>query len=209
MLSLQSFRKSYANHLVLEIPELTFSKGTHWIKGKNGSGKSTLFNCIAGLTPFEGQILLNNIALNEKPGEYKLLVNYSASEPVFPEFLTGVDLINYFSKLKKASHEEVKALASLLEVDVYAGQPCGSYSSGMMKKLSILLAFLGDPEWIILDEPLITLDHRAQNIVTRLILDKQKEGVSFLFATHQDFENAVIQPTDIYEVYSKTLNKVV
>ena len=208
MLTLSSFEKSFGTKLILDIPSLTFQKGIHWIKGRNGSGKSTLFNCLAGLSPYQGNIRLNGIDLRKSPVEYKLRVNFSESEPLFPEFLTGTDLIKFYSKLKKSDRSQTSALAELLGVTQYADQPCGTYSSGMMKKLSILLAFLGTPELVILDEPLITLDKEAQQIVSELIKNKQEEGVSFLFATHQDFENALIMPTQTYLVSEQSISIV-
>lgn len=208
MLSLHSFRKSFGNQLILDVQELQFEKGVHWIKGRNGSGKSTLFNCLAGLSPYEGVLKLDQFDLKKQPEAYKLKVNYSQSEPTFPEFLTANELIAFFAKLKDAKNGQAEALKEALGVTNYADSACGSYSSGMLKKLSIVLAFLGKPDWIILDEPLITLDKEAQQIVTDLIIEKRAEGVSFLFATHQDFENAHIEATDIYEVKDQSIAKL-
>ncbi len=205
MLTLDSFRKFFSNHLILDIPSTTFEKGVHWVKGKNGSGKSTLFNCLAGLLPYSGHIKLEDIDLRKSPEAYKLKVNYSQSEPIYPEFLTGSDLIQFYVKLKKSSREQVEELDQLLGVSTYKNQPCGNFSSGMMKKLSILLAFLGNPEWIILDEPLITLDKESQIVVSELIRSRAKNGVSFLFATHQDFENSLINPDNTWMISNQTL----
>lgn len=205
MLSLHNFQKSFGKQLILEIPELTFEKGIHWIKGKNGSGKSTLFNCLAGLSPYNGKISLGKIDLRKSPQTYKLKVNYSQSEPLFPEFLTGNDLIKFFAKLKKAPVGQAELLTQQLSVDVYANQPCGTYSSGMTKKLSIVLAFLGEPEWIILDEPLITLDVEAQQLVSKMIAESRLKNVSFLFSTHQDFDNSLIKASNTYKMENRSL----
>lgn len=208
MLSLYSFRKSFGSQLILDVPELQFQKGVHWIKGRNGSGKSTFFNCLAGLSPYQGTIKLDEFNLRHRPEHYKLKVSYSQSEPAFPEFLTANDLIAFFAKLKGADNGQAEALKEALGVTAYADSVSGSYSSGMLKKLSIVLAFLGKPDWIILDEPLITLDKEAQQIVTDMIVEKRAEGVSFLFATHQDFENAYIEATDVYEVKDQSIVKL-
>lgn len=205
MLSLYSFFKSFGSQVILDIPELKFQKGVHWIKGRNGSGKSTFFNCIAGLSPYKGTIQLNETSLKNQPEIYKLKVNYSQSEPAFPEFLTANDLIDFFATLKQAETAQIEELKEALGVNAYAHTVCGTYSSGMIKKLSIILSFLGSPDWIILDEPLITLDKEAQQIVTDMIIKKRAQGVSFLFATHQDFENAYIEATDVYEVKDQSI----
>ena len=205
MLTLKSFKKSFGEQTILNIPDHTFQSGIHWVKGRNGSGKTTLFNCLAGLSPYEGQINLSGLDLSQQPGEYKLKVNYSQSEPAFPEFLSGQDLIAYFARLKQAEPSQVEALCKALGVDQFAQKPCGSYSSGMTKKLSVILAFLGKPAIIILDEPLITLDKESQEVVTRLISQEYAKGTAFIFATHQDFENALIKATHVYEVKNQGL----
>ncbi|MFT7056625.1 MAG: ABC-2 type transport system ATP-binding protein, partial [Roseivirga sp.] len=153
MLSLHQFEKSFGSQVILKIEDLSFVQGIHWVKGKNGSGKSTLFNCLAGLSPFKGEISFNDLSLKKSAEQYKFKVNYSQSEPLFPAFLTGNEMINFFAKLKKAPSGQVELLTKQLSVKAYADQPCGTYSSGMTKKLSIVLAFLGQPELIILDEP--------------------------------------------------------
>lgn len=208
MLSLQNFKKSFGEHLILEVPELTLDKGVHWVKGKNGSGKSTLFNCLAGLSPYEGNIQLEGYDLKKQSVAYKQLINYSQSEPTLPEFLTGNDLLEYFGKLKGATTDQITVLSQNLSVDTYADQPVGNYSSGMLKKLSLIIAFLGKPKWIILDEPLITLDQEAQELTLNLIDQNVKGGTSFIFATHQDFENKDIEADHIYEVKDQSITVV-
>lgn len=207
MLRLESFRKSFGDQLILDIPKLEFEKGIYWIKGRNGSGKSTLFNCLAGISPYQGKIYLNEHDLRRSPEAYKLRVNYSQSEPAFPEFLSANELIAFFVKLKKASDNQANQLTEQLGVQSYAHKPCGTYSSGMLKKLSVVLAFLGEPEWIILDEPLITLDKASQEVVAELIASEQTKGTSFIFATHQDFENSLIRPTATFEVSNQSISR--
>ena len=194
--------------MILDIPELSMNHGIHWVKGRNGSGKTTLFNCLAGLSPYQGQIELSGTDLQKEPGQYKLKVNYSQSEPVFPEFLTGQEMIDFFCTLKQADAKHVAILVEALGLDLFAQKLTGSYSSGMMKKLSIVLAFLGKPKLIILDEPLITLDKEAQKVVTDYIALQYKSGTSFIFATHQDFENALIEATDVYEVKNQGIHRL-
>lgn len=208
MLTLHSFRKSFGDQVILDIPELSMDHGIHWVKGRNGSGKTTLFNCLAGLSPYHGQVALNGIDLQKAPGDYKLIMNYSQSEPVFPEFLTGQEMIDFFCKLKNADIKQVAILSEALGLDEFAHKLTGSYSSGMMKKLSIVLAFLGKPKMIILDEPLITLDKEAQSAVTEYIALQYKSGTSFIFATHQDFENALIKATEVYEVKNQGIRRL-
>jgi ABC-2 type transport system ATP-binding protein len=60
----------------------------------------------------------------------------------------------------------------------------------MLKKLSLLLAFIGQPKWILLDEPLTTLDQSSQKALCKLIMEQyQQKNISFIITSHHDIEN--------------------
>jgi ABC-2 type transport system ATP-binding protein len=113
-----------------------------------------------------------------------MLVNYSEAEPEFPEFLSLDELILLVAKSKKATSESVKKLKDIFGVHSYAKNPISSYSSGMLKKAALLLAFLGNPQLIILDEPFTTIDVKAQEKLFKLINDYLSLGVNFLVSSH-------------------------
>lgn len=183
MLELVNYQKSFGSREVLRIPYLKLSIGIHWLKGENGVGKSTLLKSIAGISGFNGSILLNGADSSKRPVEYRKAVNYADAEPVFPDFLTGNDLVKLFSETKSADLDKTSILLRELRID-YLKEPVSTYSSGMLKKLSLVLAFLGHPEVILLDEPLITLD--AESIKTVLSWISENKNTIFLITSHQD-----------------------
>ena len=83
--------------------------------------------------------------------------------------------------------------------------PCGTYSSGMLKKLSLALAFLGEPKVIMLDEPLITIDDRAVECMYDLIRQYHAQGVTFLLSSHQDFEAGALPVQSTFIVSNQTI----
>src|SRR5207253_2363557 len=92
---------------------------------------------------------------------YRRIVNYAEAEPLYPEFLKGSDLVSLYQNTKAASSEQVQKLLTKLGVVNFQSKEIGTYSSGMIKKLSLVLAFMGNSKLILLDEPLITLDKDA------------------------------------------------
>ena len=187
MLQFTHFSKTYQGRAVLRIDSFVFAPGIYWIQGANGSGKSTLLKSIAGVTPFEGDILLaGQLSVKKQAVAYRRLVNFAEAEPVFPEFLTGLELIHLFKAAKNGpSHQEDFYLESL-QMTSYVHEPVGTYSSGMLKKLSLVLAFLGRPTCILLDEPLTTLEAAAIPVLCSWIVNQQaREGTSFLLSSHQ------------------------
>jgi ABC-2 type transport system ATP-binding protein len=185
MLTLQNVKKSYPGHLILTIPELHLSIGTFWVKGKNGSGKTTLMKIIAGQIPFEGSVILNEISLIDEPVAYRKQISYAEAEPLYPGFLTGNELLKFVQKVRKADNQQVKSLIDAWNVGGFIDNRIETYSSGMVKKLSLALAFLGQPKLILLDEPLITLEDAALPLLYQLMRDRAMEGASFMVTSHQ------------------------
>lgn len=209
MLQLTNFRKAYHGHLVLQIPELVIPAGIHWIQGSNGSGKTTLFRSIAGMLPFDGTILLDNsYEITEQPVEYRLRINYGEAEPTYPDFLTANDLIQFVGKAKKAPASQIEELIETLEISTFLRNPIGTYSSGMLKKTSLVLAFLGNPKVILLDEPLITIDKRAVERMYELVNRYHQQGVTFLMSSHQDFQLAEVTVSERYLVQNQQVIKM-
>lgn len=189
MLEFHQYKKLYNNELVIEIQELALGTGLYWIVGDNGSGKSTLLKSIAGLVPYDGDISFQGIFNNNKNRQsFRKIVNYAEAEPQYPEFLRGADLIEFYKKAKDANSEQVTYLIDKLGVKLFASRKIGEYSSGMIKKLSLALAFMGKPRLILLDEPLITLDNDAAGSILDLIKEYVLSGVSVIITSHQEFK---------------------
>jgi ABC-2 type transport system ATP-binding protein len=207
MLVLQNFAKRFNDHLILEIDRQEFSTGIHWIKGENGSGKTTLFKTISGILPFEGEISFSDgLSLKKQPVAFRQLVNYSEAEPLYPGFLTAKDLIRFVGKIKNETIEKQNEYAGKLGVDSFFDKPCETYSSGMMKKLSLVMAFFGNPRLIILDEPLITLDEQARLSLLELIREKINKGnITFLISSHQNILPSDIQMKGEFQIKDKKL----
>lgn len=204
MLLIQSINKSYGNYEVLNIKELQLPRAIYWIKGTNGSGKSTFLKAIAGLIPFKGDVIMNGkTSLKKDPVAYRSAINHAPAEPLYPSFLKGEELVQYYRRIKGGSTEQVETISSVLNIDNYLKNPCGSYSSGMLKKLSLLLAFMGNSEWIFLDEPFTTLDTATQHALQQLIQNSSNRG--FIITSHHNIPDNAISFAGIYSIQNKTL----
>ena len=171
----------------MEIPEFVLKRGIYWLRGPNGSGKTTLAKILSGIIPSEGAITINDhISLAEKPYQYRLLVNYGESEPQYPGFLTAADLVHFYAHAKKASEVQTRELTEVFGIDRYLHQPCGTYSSGMLKRLSLVLSLIGNPALVILDEPQNALDDEGHAMLDQCINTRFSESdVTFILASHE------------------------
>ncbi|MEO5995285.1 MAG: ABC transporter ATP-binding protein [Chitinophagaceae bacterium] len=189
MIVFSNFKKRFKGNPeeILHIPGLVLDNKIYWLKGRNGAGKTSLVKSMAGLIPFEGEISVDSLTLNNNRMEYRLKVNYAEAEPLYPEFLKGSDLIDLYKYTKKAATHQVNLLLNRFGMSGYVNNKVGSYSSGMTKKLSLLLAFMGNPKLILLDEPFITLDPQALHMVEELIAEYNYNGAGFIIPSHQGF----------------------
>jgi len=206
MLHLQQFKKYYHHRLVLAIDDLRISPGTYWVKGVNGSGKSTLLKALAGILDFEGDITLNNsLHVKRQTRAYRSLVNFAEAEPVFPPYLSGREMTELFISAKKGTRAQAEAYVSSMQMQDYINDPVSTYSSGMLKKLSLVLAFIGNPSLILLDEPLITMDSASLLVLYKWI---RESDASFLLSSHQEPEVGNLEVTGTLLVAAQTLKLV-
>lgn len=207
MLRFNKFQKSYGNHPVLGIEELTISSGIYWLKGINGSGKSTLLRSIGGFLFFNGEIIVDHSSLKKQGVSYRQKVNFADAEPIYPEFLTGLEMIKMFKQAKGGPIDQELYFIEKMNMQGYLTNPLGTYSSGMLKKLSIVLAFLGNPKLILLDEPLITIDIESLNVLYEWIITKHKqENVTFILSSHQPLDTGILSGVREMYIEGKKLN---
>lgn len=205
ILEVNHLRQRYGEREILSIPSFGIEKGIYWIQGENGAGKSTLFRTLAGMLPFEGTVRIDGrYDLKKDPVEYRLRLNLGEAEPLYPSFLTPADLIAFVAEAQRATASQSTMLIEAFGIN-YLQNPFGSCSSGMVKKVSLLLAFLGTPSVIILDEPLITIDREAREVLFGLIQEYHRNGVTFLLSSHQLFEQEGLHVSQSFRLKDKTL----
>lgn len=208
MLEINNYTKKYNQHLILTFDKLDLGEGIHQLKGINGSGKSTLIHSIAGIIPFEGEVILNK-KINQKsqPIEFRKLVNYSDAEPKYPTYLSGDEVIKFISKCKSGTKNQVASLYEYFEVNDYIRNPISTYSSGMLKKTNLIQAFLGNPELILLDEPLTTIDKKSSQKLIDLIIEfATQKKTNFIIATHQELCDEQLKTVSTIEVSEQTIS---
>jgi len=208
MLQIKHLQKKYGDKIILNIDHLEIANGINHLKGINGSGKTTFSKIIAGLIPYEGEIVLQNTYSPIKTKlAYRKRVNFAESEANYPEFLTANDLISFIGKAKGADKESMSFITNTFGVDEYLFDHVGTYSSGMLKRLSLTLAFLGTPSLILLDEPFNTLDTAAIDTLKNMIVSFHASSVNFILISHQDISELGVPIDARYLVHNHTITK--
>jgi ABC-2 type transport system ATP-binding protein len=198
MLKFVNAKKVYGSHSIIDIPSLELAPTIYWLRGANGSGKSTLLKMAGGLIPFAGDIEIDGINLKGKPTEYRRLVSYVEAEPLYPDYVSGLDLVHFFTYTRHADKKITDQLIDSIGIGSFYKNPIGTYSSGMVKKLSMVLAFIGHSRFIFLDEPLVTLDQAAVETLYQLIHSYHQQGTGFIITSHQSVEHNHFNAVELY-----------
>jgi ABC-type multidrug transport system ATPase subunit len=154
------------------------------ILGPNGSGKSTLLRLVAGIwEPDGGRIEVDGNPLSDGGLPARRLLGYvpDSADPL-PDLLV-TELISLVCRLKQAPLP-TPALIDQLGVTPYLAQRLGSLSFGQRKRACLLVALIGNPVLLLLDEPSNGLDPEGVSMVIELIKRRQQEGLATLLATN-------------------------
>jgi ABC-2 type transport system ATP-binding protein len=200
MLILKNYKKKYGGALVLQAESLQIPEGLIWIRGVNGSGKSTLLKSIAGIIPFEGDIMLNGISLKKDPVIIRRKITYAEAEPFYPEMLTAREIIEFAASVRDESDDKTLELIRYFGVDDFYKQACGGYSTGMLKKVALIMAFLGDADLILLDEPFAFIDQETELKLIEIIRRFKDKGKSLMITSHHEMPMQEVTFDWIYKI---------
>lgn len=196
-IQLEKINKSFADKVLFADLSYTFQQQAYHIIGKNGAGKSTLLRLIVGLeSPDEGSIVLNNKYLvTDNSVNAKRLFYVPDDLAIYP-FLTGKELISWLSKIRTKNLEEVNQILERLELQQHLHTKISDMSFGTKKKFLLSSALIGQPDFIILDEPLNGLDKKSQQVVLTLLQEKAAQS-GILLTSHHDAHLDMLNPIKI------------
>jgi ABC-2 type transport system ATP-binding protein len=198
-LHIQSLKKSFGNRVILDQGELKLGSGVHFMIGPNGSGKTTLFKCLAGILPFDGKVVVSGeIDLHKHVMPHRKAVSMCAAEPQFPDYLRGNELLDFVLRSKGWERAGAQKVIDALGMAHFLSQKVGVYSSGMKKKLGLLMALAGPSQVVLLDEPYSALDQPSRRALAGLIRLAVGEGSTFLIASHLADLHAAFGEGDVY-----------
>jgi len=145
------------------------------IVGRNGAGKSTLLRCLLGLSaPDSGRCSLLGAPSMTLPDEVRARLGYVAQTPDLFDWLTGADHMQRLGKLYPGwSDERARRLAIRLELPL--GVRARQLSPGDQQKLSVVLAMGHDPDLLILDEPVASLDPLSRREFMAALFERREE----------------------------------
>ena len=186
----KNFRSGYLKRRIRGIEGVSFSvnRGSVFaIIGHNGAGKTTTINCILDLVhPDGGQVTM--LGHDHRDPASRARVGYLPERPYFFEHLTGRELLRFYARLlglpssKQAAR--IDEVLDMVKMTEFAGRRLKKFSKGMLQRIGLAQAILGDPEILILDEPMSGLDPIGRREVRELLMDLKRAGKTIILSSH-------------------------
>ena len=184
MIKIKNIQKRFRKLQALNDINAEFSKGqVIALIGPNGSGKTTLIKSILGLVnPDSGTIYFNDSPISEGV-EYRKDIGYMPQIGRYPDNMKIGQLFKMIKNIR-GNQKVDEELYFKFKLDTILDKSMRALSGGTRQKLSAALAFLFDPEILILDEPTAGLDPLSSEILKSKILAEKEKGKLILITSH-------------------------
>ena len=183
ILTTKELGKNFKNKHVLNQINIHVPEGKiYCIMGPNGAGKSTLLKMISGIEkPTEGDI--NFKGENWKREDLKTIGSL-IEEPGLFDNLTVEDNIKLKLKLHHVENKDQEQILNTLGFGDHNQEKVKGFTTGMRQRLGIALAFMGNPDLVVLDEPTNGLDTFGIHELRELLMLEKKQGKTIIIASH-------------------------
>ena len=186
----KTFRSGFLRRKQRGIAGVSFSvsRGSVFaLLGHNGAGKTTTISCILDLVHADsGKVEI--FGRNHREPSARAEIGYLPERPYFFEHLTGRELLEFYSGLLDVpAGLKRDRIESALEVTGMAGaadRRLRKYSKGMLQRIGLAQTLLGDPELLVLDEPMSGLDPIGRREVRELLLKLKARGKTIILSSH-------------------------
>jgi Cu-processing system ATP-binding protein len=185
MIEIKNLNKKFGKLEVLSDVNLTFKKGECIaLIGPNGCGKTTLIKSILGMViPTNGDVLFNEKSIL-KEYIYREQIGYMPQIGRYPDYMTIGQIIEMIKKIRNSNQTLDEDLLKAFDLEKIFDKQMRTLSGGTTQKVSATLAFLFNPEVLILDEPTAGLDPLASEILKDKIIKEKDKGKLILITSH-------------------------
>lgn len=186
-IELTSVSKEFQAVNALKNLDLSINRGeVLGLFGHNGAGKTTTIKMILGLIkPSAGTVrVFGEDPAGAKACNLRNKIGFLQENVSFYENMTGMEVLNYFAKLKGVSPGQPHRLFEQLGLDHAAHRRVKTYSKGMCQRLGLAQAMLGEPKLLLLDEPTVGLDPLATRDFYNTLMALKASGCTILLCSH-------------------------
>lgn len=181
MIEVKNLKMSYGKREVIKDVSFEIQDGkTVGLLGENGAGKSTTMNILTGyLKPLNGEVLINGIDMRKNAVEAKKYIGYLPEIPPLYKDMKVKEYLLFAAQIKgiKEKNQEITRVMKLVDIEDRKYDFIKKLSKGLQQRVGFAQALIGNPQVLILDEPLVGLDPAEARKTRDLIRSLQKEHI--------------------------------
>ncbi|AEJ22936.1 ABC transporter ATP-binding protein [Weissella koreensis] len=186
IIELTDVSKKYGTQVVLDDVSFAVNPGEIvGLIGPSGAGKSTIIKIALGMEVVDAG---NATVFNKKMPERQILgeLGYMAQSDALYEQLSGRENLEFFAEMRgvKNIDSEIERVAEIVDLTPHLDKYASGYSGGMKRRLSLAIAFLGNPKLLILDEPTVGIDPSLRRQIWHELQTMRNNGHTILVTTH-------------------------
>ncbi len=183
VLQTNGLTKEYSRKKAVDNVSLTVRQGDiYGFVGKNGAGKTTFIRMILGLT----RVTAGSFSFfdGDTSQEHRRRIGSLVESPSLYKNMTAHDNLEMYSIMTGADKAEIGGLLELVGLADTGKKRAADFSLGMKQRLGIAMALVGDPELLILDEPINGLDPKGIVEIRELLLELKNKGKTIFISSH-------------------------
>lgn len=224
MIKVEHLTKSYGKKLVIDDLNIEFGNGIYGLLGPNGAGKTTLMRIIATiLNSDSGEIYVNGMSIKDKRNIRKK-IGYLPQKFMLYKGLTVEEALRHIAIMKELNFKEINTIVTeviqSVNLQEKANEKIGSLSGGMIRRLGIAQALIGNLDVLLVDEPTAGLDPeeriRFRTLLSEICVSQTViisthivEDVQFLCDKIAILDRGKLVLNDSYEeIINKVMNKI-
>ena len=186
----RNLHKSFNGHHAVHDVSFTIEKGEIFgLLGPNGAGKTTTIRILSTVLPSDhGDVMIGGYSLRDNAAAARKLIGVCPQDLALYQDLSALDNLIFFGRMEGLSGKEARAqaianleLVGLLE---RAKDKVERFSTGMKRRVNLIVALMGEPSLLFLDEPTVGIDPQSRNNVYETIFGLRDKGMTILYTTH-------------------------
>jgi len=186
----RNLHKSFNDHHAVHDVSFSIEKGEIFgLLGPNGAGKTTTIRILSTVLPSDhGDVMIGGYSLRDNAAAARKLIGVCPQDLALYQDLSALDNLIFFGRMEGLSGKEARAqaianleLVGLLE---RAKDKVERFSTGMKRRVNLIVALMGEPSLLFLDEPTVGIDPQSRNNVYETIFGLRDKGMTILYTTH-------------------------
>ncbi len=186
----RNLHKSFNGHHAVHDVSFTIEKGEIFgLLGPNGAGKTTTIRILSTvLPPDHGDVIIGGYSVKDNAAAARRLIGVCPQDLALYQDLSALDNLIFFGRMEGLSGKEARAqaIANLERMGLLerANDKVEKFSTGMKRRVNLVIALMGEPGLLFLDEPTVGIDPQSRNNIYETIFSLRDKGMTILYTTH-------------------------